>query len=102
MLVNLALLDFGIDDKLFTKLNKKELQELTNKIIYNGSNDINMDQLLISQQIIISNKQRVRFSTTVKIYDSPGISYSSLDNSRPSALSKSKAINPWLKASSKA
>jgi len=65
IVINLALADFGINSYTFNKLTLKELLYLTNKQLYNNQSE----QLLISQRILLTNKKKVRFSSTVKIYE---------------------------------
>jgi len=58
-----ALSDFDINPSLYNTMDKREVKQLTDKIINTNSNDNNKDTLSISQNILIRMKtKRVRFA----------------------------------------
>lgn len=73
VLIDIALIPFGISLHEYEKLSRQEIIELTNrKLISEYPHSIKMTNLIDAQSILINNKRKmVRFSSYVKVHTLP-------------------------------
>lgn len=67
VIIEMALEDFGIHIDTYKYCNKQTLERVTTNLI-NLSTDSFKEQLIISQSIILGNKQKVSFGEYQNVY----------------------------------